>query len=843
MKILNLFKKRKKYDFDIDESNLTIEERGNQYQKFRHKKLNGFGRFMGKDDAGDEYEYIGNFINGNIINGSYKAKVKEEIHFPISYNIPIISGDKLKYEGSFGDGGEFCRRVFNGYGTLTCRSDKTRVIVDGIFEDDLIKVGSIIHYEKNNRGDEIKVLEILGDFEEGQLTGKGSITSYIMFENPIDNSPSSLKILNTQSAGVFQNGMLNGIGVITNIDGIGKSLKPERSKIIGQFTDDQLNGFGQMNRSRESITGNFTESKFKGIISEDSHDFGMTGSSLKCFAPSAYTTGEFTRDKNNDSTKFLLDGFIQDVRKDKTSIIGSYINNELIKGALHIPSLKISKVGNHKLYKGTMYLHGLGSVVDTSDGETTITEGYFEKGKINGLYRQIRAGIKLSIGYGIDKGDGNIEMVDELTVTQFFNFNEQNIIKYSNVPSEHKLINLIKNGTPFTHDLEPLSDSNQKFLSLKKKMHSEGWSFNENNLLLPILKLDGDFSGTADNFPYMEGRGLWKFYDSNGKTFQGTVEENNNALPNGLNGNGKITTLFGDIYEGSFVNGRLEGNGLKTYNWSGFAQCSFMNSVINGNTKLASDQGYYVGEYSDNELAGNGIFTLFDGTVFHGIFYDKRLYENKTKFKGEIVSYCGTKYKGEFLEWAFSDCEEKKDWKQSLNGQGKIKDVFGNEKSGIFINGYLSEGKYKRIGLDIENLEWGRSEIIEGVFYPNSTKLKSGRVENLTTGMIKEGDFNKKGRLNGFGKIIFKNGQVYVGEFKNGLLDGKVPTGRIDNDNLNELKAKYGNGYRIIFDYIALPVNPKNSNEKKVVWLETGETYIGMIEDGKRTKGKLFQPD
>ena len=37
MKILNLLKKRKKYDFDVDESNLHIDEKINQYHKLRHQ--------------------------------------------------------------------------------------------------------------------------------------------------------------------------------------------------------------------------------------------------------------------------------------------------------------------------------------------------------------------------------------------------------------------------------------------------------------------------------------------------------------------------------------------------------------------------------------------------------------------------------------------------------------------------------------------------------------------------------------------------------------------------------------------------------------------------------------
>ena len=65
-------------------SNINIEERDVEYEKLGYNNLNGFGRFKGEDIAGNEYEYIGNFVNGKIINGTYRAKAKVNLHLPIT---------------------------------------------------------------------------------------------------------------------------------------------------------------------------------------------------------------------------------------------------------------------------------------------------------------------------------------------------------------------------------------------------------------------------------------------------------------------------------------------------------------------------------------------------------------------------------------------------------------------------------------------------------------------------------------------------------------------------------------------------------------------------------------
>lgn len=68
-----------------------------------------------------------------------------------------------------------------------------------------------------------------------------------------------------------------------------------------------------------------------------------------------------------------------------------------------------------------------------------------------------------------------------------------------------------------------------------------------------------------------------------------------------MHGAGKMIYENGDVFTGQFVDGMKSGQG----------------SLV-----LASGKGTYVGEFEDDEMHGNGCFTMEDGSEYFGEFRD-----------------------------------------------------------------------------------------------------------------------------------------------------------------------------------------------------------------------------
>jgi ubiquitin len=194
----------------------------------------------------------------------------------------------------------------------------------------------------------------------------------------------------------------------------------------------------------------------------------------------------------------------------------------------------------------------------------------------------------------------------------------------------------------------------------------------------------------------------FKSYKING---EGSVKYNDGSSREGIfnNGeliNGKYITNGKNIYEGMFVNEKLEKYGTMTDVYGNIYIGFFSKNIIKGKTtkiylngtiyqgffknnftntkkgtigiKILINGARYEGEFVDDKLNGKGVIVLQNGIFLKGNFVNDKLhgYGKKIFKHGEI-------HKGEF-----------KDGK--LNGDGKIINSDGTIVSGIFVNNYIN---------------------------------------------------------------------------------------------------------------------------------------------------------
>ena len=150
----------------------------------------------------------------------------------------------------------------------------------------------------------------------------------------------------------------------------------------------------------------------------------------------------------------------------------------------------------------------------------------------------------------------------------------------------------------------------------------------------------------------------------NGEVFEGRF------INGKINGKGIFTTIKGNKYVGDFVNNRLHGKGkltTKHVQYSG----EFKNNKMDGNGKIIFNNGHkYEGEFRDNEINGKGIFTWQNGDVYEGIM-----------LKGKMNGYGKYTYaaNGQIYEGQFVNGIKR--------GEGKITYPSGKIYEGKFVNG------------------------------------------------------------------------------------------------------------------------------------------------------------
>lgn len=245
-------------------------------------------------------------------------------------------------------------------------------------------------------------------------------------------------------------------------------------------------------------------------------------------------------------------------------------------------------------------------------------------------------------------------------------------------------------------------------------------------------------------------------------------------------GTGIITYNNGVSIDGTFIEGELVNEEIRyEYDKHIFYE-KFLAGFINGKnlTYITNDCNILIGNFIRGQLSGKGTIKNIQGDEYTGIF------ENNHQLNGQCVKHNGTVLKGTFTNGR-------------LTGKGEIIYHTGTIHTGIFAEDKLLIGK--KICTN--------GSIYEGEFYNNGC-IRKGKLMRKD-GFIFEGEFNKNGIIvkgkvtqpnnilyDGYfdekgvilkGKKILPDGVVYEGEFKKGGVITKI--GYVDKQGIiNEIE-------------------------------------------------------
>lgn len=242
------------------------------------------------------------------------------------------------------------------------------------------------------------------------------------------------------------------------------------------------------------------------------------------------------------------------------------------------------------------------------------------------------------------------------------------------------------------------------------------------------------FEGKFNKCEFVNGLLKW----TDGKAYQGEF------LHGEYSGKGKLTTSYGEISEGMWINGKLNGDCLVSTRDGYKIKGSFKDGALNSIGKLSCSEYTYRGGFSDSKPSGKGKFLFKSGIEYEGEVKD-----------GKIDGFGVMKYpSGEEYEGFFVNSEQ--------SGVGKIK--FPNGK---VYEGQVDSGKASGTGIFVFP-EGSALEKYEG-------EVKDGEIEGNGEGWFKDGGYYKgqwaNGEIEGIG-IWSKQGIRYDGEIRNKTFHG-----------------------------------------------------------------------
>ena len=269
-------------------------------------------------------------------------------------------------------------------------------------------------------------------------------------------------------------------------------------------------------------------------------------------------------------------------------------------------------------------------------------------------------------------------------------------------------------------NFEPQKNSNEMFIGRQSNVSCN--NKNENS------ELYNDLKKTNSNILNL----------SNGDKYKGDI------INNKPNGKGIYYSITGEIKEGTFIDGHLNGNGKMTLNNGFFLEGNFLDDELDGYGKTINLNGeMYEGEFKNNIREGKGKLILSNEDRLEGNFK-----KGKLEGHGKFISKNGESYDGEFIDGI-------------PNGRGLKKYKDGSE-----FEGYFEKGKENIYGIK----KWKDGQIYEGEFL-NGIKNGIGK-ETFKNGQKFEGNFYED-QYNGIGVYLWPDGLKYMGEFKDNKIEGK----------------------------------------------------------------------
>lgn len=314
-----------------------------------------------------------------------------------------------------------------------------------------------------------------------------------------------------------------------------------------------------------------------------------------------------------------------------------------------------------------------------------------------------------------------------------------------------------------------------------------------------------------------------------------------------INGKGKFTSKTGDVYEGEFKDGSITGKGVFKYSDGSVYEGNLIDGIYEGYGVYKSNYGYkyegywkdgkhhgkgtyyysnggkYVGDFVDDEYEGFGILYMDNSTMegqfkkgrlngkgkitySDGSYYNGEVSDNIANGHGEKVYVNGDRYVGMFLYGKFHGKgalyfnngniyvgEFKNNY---YEGKGTFYYLNGTRYEGEFLNGkWHGKGKLYYIDGGIEEQIYENGNFISGKIIDqrqpsNIYKFKPVKGINYSNGFYAGEVINDV--PNGFGIMLYSNGDFFIGQFDNCKLNG---FGLYLHTNLNKITAgKFTNG-------------------------------------------------
>lgn len=195
-------------------------------------------------------------------------------------------------------------------------------------------------------------------------------------------------------------------------------------------------------------------------------------------------------------------------------------------------------------------------------------------------------------------------------------------------------------------------------------------------------------------------------------------------------------------------------------------------------TELVDHQGVNLkGSFLNGKLHGQGEKTFDDGKTWIGQFRNGEFIKGEKIFDGgEMVLNFDIDNPPDSLPISALQAfiREQVGLDDKLNGSGKIIFISGGIYEGIFLNGRLN---------GLGKISYPEGCIVEGIF--RDDKLNGQGKISYPNGVMIEGIFEND-ELNGQGKINYSEGNIVEGIFKDGKLNGK---GKIQYSNGEVLRA------------------------------------------------------
>ena len=254
------------------------------------------------------------------------------------------------------------------------------------------------------------------------------------------------------------------------------------------------------------------------------------------------------------------------------------------------------------------------------------------------------------------------------------------------------------------------------------------------------------FNGILDDKINISGKGKINLKD--GRTYEGTFVDGK------LEGEGTYINNKGDIYIGGFIGGKLNGYGKIIQKRENINKSNGGNEQENINNKDNNDDNnlVYEGEIKDFKREGHGVEKCPE-YVYEGNFHD-----DMKNGQGSIKYLkLGRKYEGEFKN-------------NEITGYGYL--IYENKQT---YKGNLVDGKKEGKGKYI----WPDGSEYEGE-YKNDIREGEGSLK-WANGLIFKGKFHN-GRPEGKGKLYSKNSIKDV-EYRKGKIFGNL------NETIKDLKV------------------------------------------------------